>query len=282
VGDRRARVRKLRVQLAREKAEVVEAERATLAALVSAILGRRETALERERADVVRAKLQLDAECDALTALEESDAALAAEIAALGDVAAEIDAARAACESMLRESDPARRAQLDEIDGALAAFAPVRREIDEALDAARDAMTALDSVLRSLERAESMGQADMWGIGFGIGKYSEIDDARTSSHRAQRAMDRLRREMRDVAGVSVRSVAVDVDPSPVLRVFDVLLDDIVSDLISQARITRSAQGVRRARLSVVEAMGSLRARRDECAAKAAALEDERRRLVEGA
>ena len=97
------------------------------------------------------------------------------------------------------------------------------------------------------------------------GKHARVDDARAAARAAERDLERLRRELRDLA---VRAeVAVEI--GGLARFADFLLDGLVSDWIVQSRIRDSRSGAQHALDAVERVLVELEIRRGE--------EDRRRR-----
>lgn len=117
-----------------------------------------------------------------------------------------------------------------------------KRETAEALQAGLEALDRLKEAISALESASGMGVWDMLGGGTLVSafKHSRIHDARALLERAQDALNRFGRELRDIQE----------HPEPVLPIgglelfFDVFADGILVDVWVQSKISSALERAR--------------------------------------
>lgn len=115
------------------------------------------------------------------------------------------------------------------------------REIDEAIAAGRRALSALDEAGDALESARRWGVWDIVGGGLfsSLIKHGRIDEAEDALARARAELSRFSRELDDVRGAESLQVGV----GKLNTVFDIALDNVLTDLFVQSSISDAADRV---------------------------------------
>ncbi len=116
--------------------------------------------------------------------------------------------------------------------------------------------SALNNASISLDKAKNWGTADMFGGGFISTslKHSHIDDARRSSHNAQRLLRKFSHELADIG----ESFQADIKISGGLTFADYFLDGLVMDWFVQDKINQSANEVNSMREKVSQTVTQLK------------------------
>lgn len=241
-------LRTRRARHAAEKRDVDELEGLGLGSLFQRMLGTHADRLNKERRELVDARLKLDA-----------------VIAELGEVRERIDALELGSEKRARALseheeavqrfageiaglDPALGNELSKLRHAIDDAEKREHELVEALAAAEKARDRIQALCGSLESASNWGTFDMLGGGFfaNLGKHSQLDQARVQIAQVQTALRKLERELGDT---DVRtSIALDIGGG--LSVADWLLDGLFVDWMVQRRIAASLERARQAELSI--------------------------------
>jgi phage shock protein A len=279
LAQERARCSELEGELERENADVAKLEGLSLTGLFATILGSKEEQLEKERQEVLAAKLRYDTCTDAISALEREVADLQHQIARLGDLDARYQDILDRKEELMAKAGAGHAGQLLQLSESLADARSDVRELDEAISAGNQVLDGLDHAIASLKSAGGWGMWDLLGGGIVATavKHSRIDDARASIHRVQELLWRFRRELGDVEADS----DVSVDLSSFEAFADYFFDGLIVDWIVQSRIEHSLEKAVRMQDTVQQVMGDLHARLGKAQDRARALTEERLRLIEG-
>lgn len=273
---------RLDAKLRDEEDDVRRLDGLSVAGMFATLLGRKTERLAKEKAEVLRAKLARDACDDALIALRTDRDALAARITEIGDVAARLDALRAEKAEALRRGGSPAASRLDSIDAALAEGRATLREIGEAVSAADEALAVLGRVRDILSSAANFGAWDMVGGGGVVSfvKHGKLDAARKGVQEAQRALDRLARELADVREAKGSELVVRIDDFA--RFADVFFDGLLIDWFVQSKIEQSRKNVHATLERVGDVRRRLDAQRAAIGTEVEGLSAQRIRVVEGA
>lgn len=271
-------VQRLQKLYHREQRDVARLEGLSLTGLFYAILGSKEEQLERERQEALAAELKLREEEQRLTEISQELAQLRREAAALAGCRERYSQLLAEKEAAMTRSGGEAAEKLYALSQRVRALKWEAEQIREAQQAARYADAALARVISELESAEGWGTWDMLGGGLlaTAAKHSSLDDAQRAAHDAQRALDRLRRELQDVnAAHQVASVSLD----GFTRFADYFFDNLITDWIVQNRIRNSLASVRANRDAVADILTHLSRRLAQVEAAAAEAERERQEFI---
>lgn len=217
----------------KEQADVDKLENQTLSSFVHSILGNFEKKLDKEKQEMVAAKIELDTAAalhlDAIEDLEKIDdeiKALKAEMTAL--------------QATLRASDPAFNEKIAQQERELLLLKQEEKELNEAIRAGENVLQVIDHVLSELDSADSMATWDMFTDSFFIDlmKYNKIDEAERRLTRLERALDRYQKELKDV---DLQTSIAYEEIGQMNRAFDIFFDNIFSDWNTKNKIQRNIQ-----------------------------------------
>lgn len=246
-----------RKALTNETKDVARLERLSLSSIVSTLQNSRATDLERERAEQQAAEYAVaEAESRHRHVLMERERCHRA-LAALGDPDADLARALADKEAAVRASGGAAGNRLTQLAQAFGARRAEAREVDEALSAGSAAQVALRSAADLLSSARSWSAYDTFaggGLISSVVKHDRLDQAGATMRQADAHLAQFTRELADVDLDEVGPVGV----SGTLRGFDILFDNIISDLMVRSRILDAAERVDQALARVSRAQASLR------------------------
>ncbi len=277
--ERRGVERETAQVLRRERADVEKLEKLSLASLLCALKGDKEEALARERREELTAQLKHDQAVRDLEDIERRIRDLDGALAALAGAEAEYGRALGEKEAFLRAQGGAAGARLSALEEEQAALEARRREIREARQAGQSLLSAVGQMEDSLSEAEDLGTWDIWGGGMltTMAKHERLDQARWAADQVQRLLRSFRTELADVS-LDMEGPSVEIGEFATFA--DYFFDGLFADLAVQDQIHASQDSVYRTRAGVERVMAKLEAQEREAAARAQALEGERRALVE--
>jgi predicted transcriptional regulator len=274
------RVADLRSRLADEEEDVDKLESFSFTRVWATLKGSRDGDVERERAERDAARYAV-AEAEARRDLARRDAeSLHEQLRQLGDVEAVYAQALEAKQVWVQAHDPATAEELAGIAKQRGELAAEDREAREAHAAGRAALDLLAHARQLLGSAGSWSTWDTFGGGGLITdmiKYDKLDRVTDVLRQADIALGRFSHELADLGVAGVAGVQVD----GLTRTFDVLFDNLFSDLAVRSRIREAAGRVERAMEAVDQVLRRLASRGAEIGREVDALEEQRQRLLVG-
>lgn len=117
----------------------------------------------------------------------------------------------------------------------------LENDITEAIFAAEDALQHLYQAKKYLKKASNWGIFDIFAGGFitSIIKHNHIDNAQDEIQYAKVALENLSRELQDVDDY----IKVDIEIDTFVKLTDYFLDNFISDLFVQSKITSASKQV---------------------------------------
>ena len=117
----------------------------------------------------------------------------------------------------------------------------LENDITEAIFAAEDALQHLYQAKKYLKKASNWGIFDIFAGGFitSMIKHSHIDNAQDEIQYAKVALENLSRELQDVDDY----IKVDIEIDTFVKLTDYFLDNFISDLFVQSKITSASKQV---------------------------------------
>ncbi|MDN4162504.1 hypothetical protein [Nocardioides abyssi] len=252
LGFRKGRLRE-------ETADVAKLESFSPTRIWAGLTGRRETDLDRERAEQQAAEYAV---AEAEAARDRARAEVAQTQQALRAVAdADVRRRRAltAKEDHLRAAGHPAGGELDELAATTGAGRSALGELQEAGAAADAALARLQAAADLLGSAQSWSTADTFlggGMVTDLVKYDRMDGAQRLMREADVALKRLSTELADVGMSAVGGIEV----TELARAFDVWFDNIFSDWSVRNRIAEAADRVARTSAAVARVREELRDR----------------------
>ena len=140
----------------------------------------------------------------------------------------------------LKENSPENYAVIESLYTRKTEIKTMLKEIDEAQSAGTTAKSLLSSAIDQLASAKSFSTWDTF-LGGGMivtaMKHNAIDESEDTIHRAQMALQRFQREMKDVQ--ALEASAFTVERGSFIQVADYFFDDIFSEWTIHSRIKKS-------------------------------------------
>ena len=120
----------------------------------------------------------------------------------------------------------------------------LENDITEAIFAAEDALQHLYQAKKYLKKASNWGIFDIFAGGFitSMIKHNHIDNAQDEIQYAKVALENLSRELQDVDDY----IKVDIEIDTFVKLTDYFLDNFISDLFVQSKITSASKQVNEA------------------------------------
>ena len=117
----------------------------------------------------------------------------------------------------------------------------LENDITEAIFAAEDALQHLYQAKKYLKKASNWGIFDIFAGGFitSMIKHNHIDNAQDEIQYAKVALKNLSRELQDVDDY----IKVDIEIDTFVKLTDYFLDNFISDLFVQSKITSASKQV---------------------------------------
>lgn len=276
----RARLRELGTVLGNETADVRRLEGLGLAALFHAILGSKEKQLAKERQEQLAARLKHDEADFAVTALVEEERRCEKELEAVADADDRYRALLDSKDALLRRENPLAADRLLDLADRIGGGRADLKEIEEARSAGLRARSSLRLVVDRLGRAENWGSWDVWGGGMisASMKHSNLDEARSHAHVAQRQLAAFHRELQDIGA----RLSTSFEMGGFMKFADWFLDGLIVDWMVQDRIRNSLAGATKAAAEVERVMMDVDDRLAEARERLSRAEQERKDFLDHA
>jgi len=274
----RKRLSDLQAIMDREEKDVARFEGLSLANLFYTVLGDKRARVDKERQELLAAKLRRDEAVASVRALQADIEALSSDLAKAGHPEEDLRKLMQAKERLLREGGGPQAEALLELDEQAGRLQAERKETLEALEAGRKVIAGLEEVVRSLESAQGWGVWDMIGGGLlaTAAKHSHLDKAQEQVHEVQALMRRFRRELADIGRFTE-----DVSIGGFERFADYFFDGLFVDWMVQSKINASLDRTQEQLARVKSLIASLDARERSLQARITGLAQERERLLLG-
>lgn len=208
-------------RLKKESADVEQLEKQSLSTFIQNIFGNYEEKLDKEKQDVIEAKIQLDTAASLhLDAIED--------LSIIEEDIKSIRRRMAALREELAQSNPQFKEKIDQKERERAELQQEAKELDEAIYAGEKVLVGIDKVLNQLDSADSMATFDLFTDSFFLDlmKYNKIDKAEKELTYLERMLDRYQKELKDV---DLQTALAYEELNQMSRAFDIFFDNIFSD-----------------------------------------------------
>ncbi|MDF2540647.1 MAG: hypothetical protein K0S47_365 [Herbinix sp.] len=266
-------------ELKHEQSDVEELSRTSLKAIFYSVLSSKEKQLNKERQEVLAAKLKYDNILVQINEIEKQITKLKEEQCQYSDYEARYNNEYKVKYQMLKQSGK-NADRITALENVIISYKSTMKEIDEAINAGNQVLHKLKEAEDSLDSAEGWGMWDMFGGGLiaDMVKHSHIDDAKSSVLEIQVLLNRFRTELADIKITS--QITIDIDGFA--KFADFFFDGLISDWIVQSRINDSISSVRNVQGDVNSVLTKLRQMMQSVKISILQREDELRNLIEKA
>lgn len=271
---------KLSDELEKENADVLKLESSNLTSLFYAILGTKEEKLNKEKQDLLKARLKYD-QC------KNNVDFLAKESKRIVDELAQIESCESEYEALINKKLAAINLEDKETSEELKKLIKRKEnmranilEIDEAIKAGEEALNAIENTVKELESSQGWGIMDMLGgkLVTTAAKYDHVDKAGRYAEEAQRALGKFKREMSDITMITGTEIAIGA-----FETFaDYFFDGLIFDWVVQSEIGKSLDAVKNTKNQTDKAMSKLYEERVTEVFMIKQLEDKINHIIENA
>ncbi|MBX5437249.1 MAG: hypothetical protein IRZ33_08530 [Alicyclobacillaceae bacterium] len=268
----------LRAQLTEEERTLAQEEGFSVQHLLHRLLGTHEDRVDEAKKQLVQIRMKLAWSNQALSRLRQEEEQLTERLRSLAGVDSLYEQLLADKEHRIRTLGGETGLRLADLAERQAQAQAQHKEVAEALQAAQEAMLALRTAAESLQKARNWGTVDLLGGGLITTaiKRSHMDDANAAAARAQNALNRLERELRDVRIPFQASLS----SGGFLTFADYFLDGLVSDWLVQREIRDALAAVEHHQELVNQVVARLQAADQQLVRELETLAEERRRILE--
>ena len=243
-----------------EQKDVDKLEGISLAGIFSALSGRKEEQLEKERQEAQEALLQKEAADSAFQKLKEEIRKNRGELFRLQG-----------CEIKYQKALEERAAELEamgqdtgllQLQKEIGTLEAEDKELQEALDAGRDVHVQVENALHALDSAENWGVADMMGGGVMITmmKRDRMNQAKNAMTEIEYLLRKFRAELSDIAGADTVGAA---NFGKEWSMMDYLFDGFIIDYMVQQEIRDSLSNMRRLEKEIERVCEAIQQRKEE-------------------
>jgi hypothetical protein len=226
-----------------EDKDVKKLESISIANIFYTILGSKEKQLEKERQELLSAKLKYEECCKSVLVLEKELASHKDSLNSVINASYEYEAALKRKEEFILQLNNDSSQKLHQLMDNIANLEAQKKELTEAITSGKAVKIELRNVMNSLESAKGWGTWDMLGGGLlaDIAKHSRIDEAKKYVHHAKTSLMRFKNELSDVE----LTTNIDINIGSFEKFADYFFDGLIADWVVQSRIKESLDSVQR-------------------------------------
>lgn len=258
--------------LEKEELDVTKLENKGLASLFYSVLGTIEEKVEKERREVLAAKLKFGQAEQDLENINYEISKLSSERIKYKNSERTYKKLYDDKKELLMKSDSTSAEQLMELTERYQNAKNNRKEINEAISAGKNVLDSLSITQNSLNSAEGWGVWDMFGGGLisDLAKHSHIDSARSETERTQSLLRRFKTELTDIR----ISNDINIEISGFSKFADFFFDGLIADWFMQSKIHNSQENVNKVQSQVQSVMSKLNTMKNQETIKLENLEKE--------
>ncbi len=248
------RLKKLEANLKKEEADIRKLEGLSLTGMFHQVLGSKDQKLNKEKQELLAAKLKYDQCNHSVSAIEREINYRENQIKDLGDPDTEYRSILKQKESQIISAEDKKLIQFSE---KLADLNSDVKETKEAIDAGNEVLKELENVISYFKSAGNWGVADLIGGGLIITavKHSKIDKGKAAVHRVQHLLGRFQRELSDLKISPESQLGIDVSSFQTFA--DYIFDGLIFDWIVQSKINKSLSNARSMKNNMEKIMNNL-------------------------
>ena len=246
---------KLEVEVDREELDVKNLNKKSLTTIFYSVLGSREKQLEKERQEVLAARLKLEDNLKQIEDLKFQIAKLRQERKQYQNNEVLYNQLYQKKYDRLKSGGNPYYQKIMELEEGTRNCKASLKEIKEAVTAGNRVMDQIKNAESSLNSAEGWGTWDVLGGGFltDMMKHSHIDDAREAVSKIQSLLNSFRTELADVT----IHADIQIQIEGFAKFADFFFDGLISDWIIQSRINDSLESVQRVKAEVSSVLSKL-------------------------
>lgn len=248
------RLEKLEAELKKEETDVRKLEGLSLTGMFHQVLGSKDQKLNKEKQELLAAKLKYDQSKHSVSALEREITYRKKQIKELGDPDALYLSILEQKESQILEGEDKK---LIQYTNNLADLNSDVKELKEAVDAGKAVLDELDNVISHFKSAGSWGVVDLIGGGLIVTavKHSKIDKGKAAVHEVQHLLGLFKRELSDLKISPESQLGIDVSSFQTFA--DFIFDGLIFDWIVQSKINKSLNNAKSMKDTMTKIMKNL-------------------------
>ena len=252
-----ARVHELETIKMDEQADVDRLEGRSLASFFYNVIGKMDEQLNKERQEAYAARVKYDAAAKELEAVESDILRYESEFNELRGCEREYEATLREKAEAVKAAGGNRAEDILKLEERSAFLESQKKELREAISAGNSARNIVESVLSSLDSAESWGTWDLLGGGLlvDMAKHSHLDEAQGCIEHLQSQLRRFKTELADVRISADMQVNVD----GFLRFADYVFDGLFADWAVLDKISQSQSQVQNTKSQIESVLSRLNA-----------------------
>lgn len=274
------RLLELHDQLVKEKIDVEQLEKFSLAGLFYTLLGKKDEKLDKERQEYLEAKVKYDELNLSVNTLEKDLQKYQAELKHLGNYQAEYQRLLKTKEDLLRYAQGDEALELFKISEQESHFFYIDKELREALLAGEELTQCLQALKDKLLGARGWGAWDMIGGGLITTaiKHTNINNAQHQLSKVQICMDKFKKELADVQ----HNTDISIDIGGVAKFADYFFDGLIVDWLVQTKINNALEQTERLLAQVSKTVEMLKKRLADTEQTIEQLQIAKKTLIENA
>lgn len=263
-----------------EDKDVKKLDSLSITSIFYSILGSKHQQLEKERQELLSARLKYDECCKSVLALDRELVSYKDSLNSLLGAGCEYETALKRKEEFILRLNDGNSQKLLQLMDNLADIEAQKKELKEAIESGETVQIELGRVINSLESAEDWGKWDIVGGGLlaTAAKHSHIDEAKEYAHHTKFALIRFQNELSDVD----LTMNIDINIGSFETFADYFFDGLISDWVVQSRIHESLDSVQRVANNVDSVIGSLKEKLNSVQSDLLSTEENIKLLVEQA
>lgn len=257
---------KLLAELDKDNSDVLKLKSKNITSLFYAILGTKEERFDKERQELLKAKLKYD-QC------KNNVDYLVNETKKIVNKLAKLDGCDAEYEELINKKLETINIEDEEVGKELKKLIKRKEslnanivEIDEAIYYGEKALDAIENTIKALDDAEGWGIADIAvGQSTTALTHNRIDDAREFAEQVQRMLAKFKKELSDI----VMMIGTEIAVGRFETFSDYFYDSMIFDWLVQAHMGKTLDTVKNAKNQLDKAMSKLYEEKvtEECMAK---------------
>jgi len=237
---------KLSEELRKENEDVLKLKSPTMTSLFYTILGTKEERLNKEKQDLLKARLKYDQCKNNVEFLAEESKKIVDELNQTEICESEYEDLLNKKLELIQNEDGVTSEELKQLINRKESMKVNMLEIDEAIKAGEEALEAVESTIKELEGA------DDWGLSNDV-KYGHVDEAGRYAEEASRTLGKFKREMSDIKMITGTEIAVGSFDT----FSDYFYDGLIFDWVVQSEIGKSLDAVKNTKNQIDKAMSKL-------------------------
>lgn len=255
----------IKAKLHKEEMDIKKFEGITLSNFLALLFHNKEEKLDKERREYIEVKIKFD-QCG-----QKMEAALY-DLNLLREKYNRVSDADIKYKKLIQEKESeiknfgsiATKQKLNSMENDRLIISMDIKELEEAIFAGERLLGAIDSANESISSAMNWGKADIFmdSMIISMAKHRKIDDAQIKINRIPYLVDKFKKELSDVAIVS-NEISQNITFSSFTKAFDILFDNIFTDIAVQSKIENSYYKLKNLRSEVERCKNRLQYREEK-------------------